>query len=163
MCNPPIGSIYHLYTTYLLYCHLGDYISPSYHLPPIKGTRNNHRQGAPIWTSRVDYPWLIVIKPHDRWPTVDWRNPKQPPGMYKTLEKQGNTTKPQLVVAGFLKTWYYVCRHVAQAQFLGIGLYPIGSMYGIFTFIYHENQLNVGKYTIYGSSGYGPKKPTYRT
>ena len=24
---------------------------------------------------------------------------------------------------------------------------PIGSMYGIFTYIYHKNQLNVGKYT----------------
>ena len=32
--------------------------------------------------------------------------------------------------------------------------YAIGSMYGIFTYIYHKNQLNVGKYTIYGSYGY---------
>ena len=24
--------------------------------------------------------------------------------------------------------------------------YPIGSMYGIFTYMYHKNQLNVGKY-----------------
>ena len=24
-------------------------------------------------------------------------------------------------------------------------------MYGIFTYIYHKNQLNVGKYTIHGS------------
>ena len=28
-----------------------------------------------------------------------------------------------------------------------ICLYPIGSMYGIFTYIYHKNQPNVGKYT----------------
>ena len=28
---------------------------------------------------------------------------------------------------------------------------PIGSMYGIFTYIYHKNQLNVGKYTVHGS------------
>ena len=28
---------------------------------------------------------------------------------------------------------------------------PIGSMYGIFTYIYHKNPLNVGKYTIHGS------------
>ena len=34
-------------------------------------------------------------------------------------------------------------------------LYPIGSMYGIFTYIYHKNQPNVGKYTIRGSCGYG--------
>ena len=32
--------------------------------------------------------------------------------------------------------------------------YPIGSMYGIFTCIYHKNQPNVGKYTIHGSYGY---------
>ena len=27
------------------------------------------------------------------------------------------------------------------------GIYPIASMYGIFIYIYHTNQLNVGKYT----------------
>ena len=32
--------------------------------------------------------------------------------------------------------------------------YPIGSMYGIFTYIYRKNQLNVGKSTIHGSYGY---------
>ena len=31
--------------------------------------------------------------------------------------------------------------------------HPIGSMYGIFTHIYHENQPNVAKYTIHGSYG----------
>ena len=30
---------------------------------------------------------------------------------------------------------------------------PRCSMYGIFTYIYHKNQLNVGKYTIHGSFG----------
>ena len=30
---------------------------------------------------------------------------------------------------------------------------PIGSMYGIFTYIYHTNQPNVGKYTIHGWCG----------
>ena len=30
---------------------------------------------------------------------------------------------------------------------------PIPSMYGIFTYIYHTNQPNVGKYTIHGSYG----------
>ena len=32
---------------------------------------------------------------------------------------------------------------------------PIGSMYGIFTYIYHTNQPNVGKYTIHGWHGNG--------
>ena len=27
-------------------------------------------------------------------------------------------------------------------------------MYGIFTYIYHKNQLNVGKYTMHGLLGY---------
>ena len=30
---------------------------------------------------------------------------------------------------------------------------PIGSMYGIFSYIYHKHQLNVGKYTIHGFYG----------
>ena len=33
--------------------------------------------------------------------------------------------------------------------------FPIESMYGIFTYIYHKNQPNVGKYTIHGSYGFG--------
>ena len=32
-------------------------------------------------------------------------------------------------------------------------LEPIGSMYGIFTYIYYKSQANVGKYPIYGSYG----------
>ena len=32
-------------------------------------------------------------------------------------------------------------------------IYRIPSMYGIFTYIYHENQPNVGKYTIHGWYG----------
>ena len=34
-------------------------------------------------------------------------------------------------------------------------IYPICSMYGIFTYIYPKNQPNVGKYAIHGASGYG--------
>ena len=33
-------------------------------------------------------------------------------------------------------------------------IYPIASMYGIFAYIYHKNQTNVGKYTIHGWYGY---------
>ena len=35
---------------------------------------------------------------------------------------------------------------------------PRGSMYGIFTYIYHKNQLNVAKYTIHGWYGIGLSK-----
>ena len=34
-------------------------------------------------------------------------------------------------------------------------LYPVGSMYGIFPYIYHIFMPNVGKYPIHGSYGYG--------
>ena len=34
-------------------------------------------------------------------------------------------------------------------------LLPIGSMYGIYTYIYHTNQLNVGKYTYRSHGSYG--------
>ena len=36
--------------------------------------------------------------------------------------------------------------------------FPIASMYGIFTYIYHQNQPNVGIYTIHGSYGFYPLK-----
>ena len=35
-----------------------------------------------------------------------------------------------------------------------IYIYPMPSMYGIFTYVYHKNQPNVGKYTIHGWYGY---------
>ena len=33
------------------------------------------------------------------------------------------------------------------------GVYPTGSMYGIFTYIYHKIQPNVGEYIIHGFYG----------
>ena len=39
-------------------------------------------------------------------------------------------------------------------QLNNLKLFPIGSMYGIFPYIYHKNQPNVGKYTIHGSYGF---------
>ncbi len=45
--------------------------------------------------------------------------------------------------------------HVCEIHCLEMAgsLLTIGSMYGIFTHIYHKNQPNVGKYTIHGSYG----------
>ena len=44
----------------------------------------------------------------------------------------------------------------AGAIFFGVCVctYPRGSMYGLYTYIYHTDQPNVGKYTIHGSYGY---------
>ena len=42
---------------------------------------------------------------------------------------------------------------------------PMGSTYGTFSYIYHKNQPDVGRYTIHGSYGYdtvdgrNPKPP----
>ena len=46
--------------------------------------------------------------------------------------------------AGKLSKWSHVTA-------MGSKLWPIGSMYGIFTYIYHTNQPNVGRYNIHGS------------
>ena len=43
--------------------------------------------------------------------------------------------------------------YIAQFYISNV-LYSIGSMYGIFPYIYHKNQPNVCKYTIHGSYGY---------
>ena len=44
-----------------------------------------------------------------------------------------------------------------QSRRVLLGDQPVGkliaSMYGIFTYIYHNNQPNVGKYTIHGWCG----------
>ena len=50
----------------------------------------------------------------------------------------------------------------SQATFRG-STKPIGSMYGINTYIYHENQPNVGKYTIHGTHGKKPHPDGLRT
>ena len=41
-----------------------------------------------------------------------------------------------------------------EETFETVTVFPIGSMYGIYPYIYHKNQPNVGKYTIHGSSGF---------
>ena len=51
------------------------------------------------------------------------------------------------LLSSLLKT----SKHAGNSPFL----IPIGSMYGIFTYIYHKNHPNVGKYTIHGSYGIG--------
>ena len=54
-------------------------------------------------------------------------------------------------------------RFSAPAKWLSLvtrksSTYPIGSMgLVLFTYIYHQNQLNVGKHTIHGWYGYGKK------
>ena len=49
---------------------------------------------------------------------------------------------------------YWFCFEFMVYIFMFVPIYPIGSMYGIFTYIYHKSKPNVGQYTIHGSYGY---------
>ena len=60
------------------------------------------------------------------------------------------------IFASYMKTINikHSCRQIYQTRPMDPMRYiPWGSMYGIFTYISHKNQPNVGKYTIHGSSG----------
>ena len=41
-----------------------------------------------------------------------------------------------------------------ESRYIALTTHPIASMYGVFTYSYLENQLNVGKYTIHGWYGW---------
>ncbi len=45
-------------------------------------------------------------------------------------------------------------RRSSERGMISLKSYPIGSMYGIFTYIWLISMVNVGKYTIHGSLGY---------
>ena len=53
---------------------------------------------------------------------------------------------------GTLETFTFHCEWAGDTPEVLFTI-PIGSMYGIFTYIYHKNQPNVGKYTLHGSYG----------
>ena len=44
---------------------------------------------------------------------------------------------------------YVYLAGAGRSDFISIGFNPICSMYGIFTYIYHNFKPNVGKYTLY--------------
>ena len=63
-----------------------------------------------------------------------------------------------VVIAGFLNHQQYGVEFTpVNMEFLPTknpsGFYPVGSMYGIFTYIYRRNQPNVGKSAILASYG----------
>ena len=47
-------------------------------------------------------------------------------------------------------------------MYIYIYTYPIGSIYGIFTYIWVIYRANVSKYSIHGASGYGSDMNTCR-
>ena len=56
------------YTTYipLLYCQLGDYISP---IPPIRGTRNNYWYGGALYIDSHDFKKIRQVI-RSKWPNL---------------------------------------------------------------------------------------------
>ncbi len=70
-----------------------------------------------------------------------WRHPKRCSPRWTTSWKNSW----EAVEKPFFKLG--MCQVISQMPI------PIGSMYSIFTYIYHKIQLNVGKYTIHGSYG----------
>ena len=53
-----------------------------------------------------------------------------------------------------LRSFFQTHRQANEQQSV---FFPIGSMYGIFTYIWFNFMVNVGKYTIHGSYGFGTK------
>ena len=65
---------------------------------------------------------------------------------YMSIFGGKNYVKPFLLISDNM--WLtFLCTFVSH-------FYPIASKYGIFTYIYHTNQPNVGIYTIHGWHGY---------
>ena len=74
---------------------------------------------------------------------------------YKSLTKSWRCLVPssQKHVA-WSKHGIYIMISGQNMVYTYIYIYPIGSMYGIFIYIYPKNGPNVGKYSIHGASGY---------
>ena len=76
-------------------------------------------------------------------------------GTRSSLEDQGLSHEKTMVINLNLNRSDFVI-HICQTTMIHCDFFiilPIPSMYGIFTYICHKNQLNVGKYTIHGSHG----------
>ena len=72
--------------------------------------------------------------------------------------RKNNSLKTHIFqVENVWKTTNYRTNLITTTHFFekkpGTSMCPIGSMYGISTYIYHKNQPNVGVYTIHGSYG----------
>ena len=74
-----------------------------------------------------------------------------------TMPKQGHIPVIPLhiyVASSNVRNYINIIQNTYAIWNIVANQYPIGSMYGIFTYIYHQKQPNVGKYTIHGSYGY---------
>ena len=112
--------------------------------------RPHHFTLAMSWTRPLRDPWREEFKELIAFNNFIWRSNKATKGVEKTNQLHA-VVKVCMDWYGTFELWrlnwlmiyIYIC----------IYIYPIGSMYGIFTNFYHKHHLNVGKYTIHGSYG----------
>ena len=96
------------------------------------GIIKNHEIGIPIKTTRIQ--WKVR-------PFFSWLIRLTDPFGTRMAHEANRHGRPRPETSSF-GTRLFWAKHI-----------PIGSRHGIFTQIYHINQLSVGKYTIHGSYG----------
>ena len=117
-------------------------------LPPTKDTGSHTGKASEskhIKTILVSFIWVGILPAKD----------------YAQSICRKNATANQTCVPRFLRVWAALDLDIAILQQLRLqtcvnfGLYynPIGSMYGLFTYIWLQFMINVGTYTINGSFG----------
>ena len=123
----------------------------------------NHLQ-SPLWdipwnlypTRKVGQRHLLVPEPPRRFETFNVASPRESDYRSRVVFQ---VDVDELV--GVMKPWNswwfwgrtagFGARNLLKNNYL----VPIGSMYGIFTYIWLICMVNVGKYTIHGSYGFG--------
>ncbi len=101
----------------------------------------------------------LQIRQHPK--NQSWKNKYNPAWKMgpetSTMPKQGHIPVIPLhiyVASSNVRNYINIIQNTCTIWNIVANQYPIGSMYGIFTYIYHQKQPNVGKYTIHGSYGY---------
>ena len=86
-----------------------------------------------------------------RWSFYLWTTGKGHVSWEKSVKSLWFRWNPPVTWIGKIYSWYISGIYCQLGDYI-----PIGSMNGIFTYIYRINQPNAGKYTIHGSSGISP-------
>ena len=120
-------------------CHCVKIASKSLRLSgkKIVGKLDLRRNPGMISQIRMANPCRVLLRPSV---SIDFRSSKW-------VNRPGGTISS----FSFIQHLHASTCHIVVG--FGPKIIPIGSMYGIFNYIYHENQPNVGNYTIHGSYG----------
>ena len=93
------------------------------------------------------YQWLIMVQKGPLLLNCSW--------FVTSITRTILHALPKVIV---LEPLWLIWSALKWHEMLWIKWLPIGSMYGVFGYIYLKNQPNVGKYTIHGSYGLSPSK-----